>query len=977
MPGFRRLPPPQVRPSLSRTRLLEQLGRVGDTRLGLVIAPVGSGKTTLIGQWLATQDGPSLRYRADRLPSRSALRSDLSGVTPGAVVIEVGRQAGSVDRFALQRVVEQAMPDAPVVVCARRLPPLNFARGELPVPTVVTEHDLAFRPWEVQALYADILDDPLSGDEVLELTQRTQGWAAAVHLWHVARRLSPQPAVSTAASATSVVPATSRLPECLRTYICDQVLDTVDPQLLAFLRDTSVFDTVTVELADELLGASGSHRHLAEATATVDLVTYLPDESGYRYHRILRDHLRLALAEERGPAGALGQYERAARVLSEHQHWDAALVGYCRAGRWEAASEVVREHGAQLALSRDESADALPETVLHRHPWLAVERARGLLAEGRADQAGSLAVLARDTMREPADQAVCQHVVDQVRRLRGSLRDAHDPWPILSAADSRIGAELSAGQRQAWELARRSLLHLAAGRVSDARTVLADAAGDFASDEALVLVLARFALTTFWALVNPAVPSAALETAYEGLPQGASPWVRRVAYAVVLAKGGNAPGLQAAHQHAAERRRLGDAWGAALIDAAVAVVKARAGRPDAALLEELAGQFRRLGAPALEAWALAALSLVSPAGEDGPESEGTSPTIAVAFARAAQAPGALALAYAAMARTAPDGSGVTDDLQALAETESRACGLGTEPWAWLPLGPMLPHPCSSPTYARADGPARPAVPWAQLKVRCLGGFEVSIDGSPVDLTGVRPIAQTVLRLLAVNAGVPIHREVLVDALWGELRDAAGRHNLQVAVSSLRQRFEQLLAGQGRALFARQGHAYVFAPGAEPVTDLQRLTGMLSQANQCRHAGDRLGQIDALGRAVDLYAGEVLPADGPAEWVVGIRERTRLGVAEAAVRLAQLQLERGQLAPAAEAASRSVQIDPWRDGCWRLLIEIHTRAGDQVKAQRVTQEYHAMLQSLGVTSAPLPPLRRVSAASAPSAASGARRLARPM
>ncbi|MGB8384019.1 MAG: BTAD domain-containing putative transcriptional regulator, partial [Dermatophilaceae bacterium] len=511
--------------------------------------------------------------------------------------------------------------------------------------------------------------------------------------------------------------------------------------------------------------------------------------------------------------------------------------------------------------------------------------------------------------------------------------------------------------------------------VRDARTELADAAGDFAPDEALVLVLARFALTAFWALVNPAVPGAALETAYEGLPQAASPWVRRVAYAVVLAKGGDAPRLQAAHQHAADRRRLGDAWGAALIDAAVAVVKARAGRPDAELLEDLAGQFRRLGAPALEAWALAALSLVSAAGEEGPEGEGTSPSTAVAFARAAQAPGALALAYSAMARTAPDGSAVTEDLQALAETESRACGLGAEPWAWLPLGPMLPHPGAPRTRVRADAPARSAVPWAQLKVRCLGGFEVSLDNTPVDLTGVRPIAQTVLRLLAVNAGAPMHREVLVDSLWGELRDGAGRHNLQVAVSSLRHRFEQLLVGQGRALFARQGHAYVFAPGTEPVTDLQRLSAALARAKQCHHAGDRLGQIDALSEAVDLYAGEVLPADGPAEWVVGIRERTRLGVAEAAVRLAQLQLERGQLAPAADAAGRSVQIDPWRDGSWRLLIEIHTRAGDQVTAQRVTQEYHAMLQSLGVTSTPLPPLRRVSRASAPSAVSGARRLTR--
>ncbi len=235
------------------------------------------------------------------------------------------------------------------------------------------------------------------------------------------------------------------------------------------------------------------------------------------------------------------------------------------------------------------------------------------------------------------------------------------------------------------------------------------------------------------------------------------------------------------------------------------------------------------------------------------------------------------------------------------------------------------------------------------------------------------MAQTVLRLLALNAGVPMHREVLVETLWGDLRESAGRHNLHVAVSSLRGRFEQLLPGQSRALLARLDQAYVFAPGSHIVTDLQRLEALLGKASRCRQAGDRLAQIDALRAAVDSYAGDLLPADGPAEWVVGIRERTRLAVAEAASRLAVLELERGRPGGAVDAAAQSVRLDPWRDSSWRLLIDANRRAGDQVKARKAAQEYRAMLKSLGVAMTPEPAL--TSAPRAP-ANHRAERLARP-
>ena len=209
------------------------------------------------------------------------------------------------------------------------------------------------------------------------------------------------------------------------------------------------------------------------------------------------------------------------------------------------------------------------------------------------------------------------------------------------------------------------------------------------------------------------------------------------------------------------------------------------------------------------------------------------------------------------------------------------------------------------------------------------------------------MALTVLRILAVNAGRPVHREVLIDALWGDLPESAALHNLHVSVSSLRRHLEPLLPGHSHPLLARRGQAYVLAPGSVPVTDLQDFDRHVREARTCHHAGDRTGQSAALRAALSVYAGDVLPGDGPAEWVVAVRDRYRLAAAEAAARLAELELARHRPAAAVDAAHRSVQIDPYRDASWQLLIRAHLGAGQPVEAERTKQEYAAVLAELGV------------------------------
>ena len=234
-----------------------------------------------------------------------------------------------------------------------------------------------------------------------------------------------------------------------------------------------------------------------------------------------------------------------------------------------------------------------------------------------------------------------------------------------------------------------------------------------------------------------------------------------------------------------------------------------------------------------------------------------------------------------------------------------------------------------------------------LDVGCLGRFRFRLRGVDLDLASVRPSAVAVLRVLAVHAGTPVHREQLVELFWPDLSVESGIHNLHVAISSLRHCFEAIAPGRGRALLARRDGAYVLAPDEELVTDLQRLDRALQAAACAGAQDDAAGRLGALRLALDLYTGDVLPAEGPAEWVVEIREQIRQRVARAATELSRGELALGGVAAAVSAASRGVELDPWNDEAWRQLIDCHLAAGDHAQAARARQAYWRRLRDLGI------------------------------
>ncbi|WP_173922831.1 BTAD domain-containing putative transcriptional regulator [Agromyces sp. Marseille-P2726] len=385
----------------------------------------------------------------------------------------------------------------------------------------------------------------------------------------------------------------------------------------------------------------------------------------------------------------------------------------------------------------------------------------------------------------------------------------------------------------------------------------------------------------------------------------------------------------------AECEVRGDATSAAVTAGLDFVIRARRGRATSVQANALADRLERLGHTGVAAWSRAAGALLAAA--SGTADARRQITDAETASIATHVDGTRPLLDAARALVGP--SNRAPALMASARRHAFEVGL-----------PRLPS--SLPRVARhADGASAPTVVveprHPHLTVTCFGGFHLCADGTEIELKVVRPPARALLRMLALNAGAPLHRELIADILWGDLGIDSAVHALHVSVSSLRRALPADLVGPAASIVERVGEAYRLGIADRHDCDLADFDDQLAEAAAAKLRRDAVTTANGLRGALALYVGDVLPEDGPAEWVAGARERYRVRAAEAAASLAHLELRFGDGHAAAAAASRAVEIDPWLDESWRTLVMVHRRSGDVVAAQRAEEGYRSMRVALGV------------------------------
>jgi len=234
-----------------------------------------------------------------------------------------------------------------------------------------------------------------------------------------------------------------------------------------------------------------------------------------------------------------------------------------------------------------------------------------------------------------------------------------------------------------------------------------------------------------------------------------------------------------------------------------------------------------------------------------------------------------------------------------------------------------------------------------ISVWCFGGFRLAIGDEVLDLSPIRPRARAALRLLALRAGQPVHREALIEAFWSDLPPEAATRNLHTTISSLRSFLEPGRERGKAQLVVRAGEAYLLALPAGAYADTVAFQDALDRWRQARIAQDEAGAAGALRAVLAAYGGELLPEDGPAEWLQHDREMFRRQAASASCALATVELDAGNLEEAAAVAEQCVVIDPYHDAGWHLLLQAYVRGGERAAAEQARRRYAAVLASLGL------------------------------
>lgn len=953
---------------------MARLDELLDARLGVVLGPPGAGKTNLMARWaqqapvdvvwhratprdadpaeLVRRLGDALRPLAPGRPPARDVDGLLAAIadhrSPLVLAIDDLQLA---DRPPVVAALQNLLLDAPdhlhMLLGSRRAPGLNLARTELS-SIVVAGQELRLRSDETARLFREVYRTPLSTRDAVQITRRTEGWAAAIRLLHLSISGLPVP------ERHAAIRALGDRARYAGGYLTHQVLVGLPADVLDFLRETSVLPRLTPDRCDRLLGTDDAHGALRAAEPHLGLLVSRRNGASYQLHPVVRSHLITELRDAWGDARVAQHYRRAAAILAADGHPVEAARALAAAEDWSGLREILASDGALVAGARDPDwLDRLPDRVVAGEPWLQLARAhtalqRGSLAEAvrlaettaPAGDAGQEVALLREDLRHFAVSWTSGDVQpgaswgEQLRVVVRRPRLDRRGWPGLPHAESGL---------------LRSIELTVLGDLVAARRLLAGSVPELdpntpASMAGRLLAVAHHAFD----------PAAADNLAHRAEEFG-MPWFARMARGVAAAAeyalgGTDAIGDPLAHA-IADSDRLEDAWGAALLTALRCLALVRAGRPAEADFEDVASRFRALDAPALEAWARAGLALTTST-QQLPEARRAA-EIAVGFARSAGTPGALAISYAALGLA---GGRDRDELLAMAQAEAEAAGLDVLPWTWAEELPHVPWPRSS-EHAGHTSDAEPQATRPPIRtetapvvdIRCFARFEFRIGGTAPSLARVRPRAREVLRLLSLHAGHSVHRETLVDTLWRDLDPAAGTHNLHVCVSSLRAALEPGVRREERALIVRDGDRYLLplVPGSR--SDVRTFDEAVAAADRHRAEGDADATIVALERAVATYTGEVLPEDGPAEWVVAARDRYRMRAADAAVLLAELRLTHREPDAASAAALRGIDIDPCRDSAWRLLIRASHAAGDLAAAERARRSYADVLASLGVVS----------------------------
>lgn len=416
--------PPPTRRTIARNELCDalELG-VPASRLILVSAPAGYGKTTLLSQWARASHIPVawltlneadndlerfFRYLLHAwetvLPGirKSPLGLILGGVSPDseavlATFINVANAMPDHMAFvlddahliedpaihvALNFLLDHLPPTLHFVLACRDVPPLSLARYRARHELMeFGVGELAFDLDQTKAFLNDTMELDLENDIVASLHGQVEGWITGLQLVALTSRQHHEP------GKPFVVSGRHRH---VADYLSEDVLAHLSQETRTFLLQTSILGRLCHPLCEAVTGNRQS-QHMLESLerANLFLAPLDDDRTWFRYHPIFAGFLEQRLHQDR-PDAVADLHSRAARWCLAHDLPETAFRHALEGNDVETVIQIFERYlhpkmfGGEIRVVA-RWIDSLPPTWLANHPELLIAQASYLLTTGQPD----------------------------------------------------------------------------------------------------------------------------------------------------------------------------------------------------------------------------------------------------------------------------------------------------------------------------------------------------------------------------------------------------------------------------------------------------------------------------------------------------------------------------------------------------------------------------------------------------------------
>jgi LuxR family transcriptional regulator, maltose regulon positive regulatory protein len=494
-----KLQPPRLPTALvARPRLLQRLDAALERKLTLLVAPAGSGKTTLVNQWiherqangwsqslawvsLDSGDNDLLRFWRSTIaacqtvqPSLgqaalehfaaalqppfaslaletalTSLINDLTRQTQGGLLILDDYH--TIENASIHEALTFFLDHLPAtwsVLLLTRAEPLALpllrwrARGDL---YELYGSELCFSPEETATFVRQSFPIPLSAAVLKQLDESLQGWVAGLRLLaltfpaHEVRSGQATAQTIERALVSLSQPAEPSSPyQPLLDYFVTEIFATQPEQLQGFLLQTSVLTRLSGPLCEAVTGIEAGAVQL-EAIGQAGLFLEKLDGGWYRFHALFAEAMRREAALRLGGETIRMLSLRASYWYEEHAMTAEAVEASLLARDFERAALLLENTNLDGQITElytlQRWLEAIPEAVLGAHPMLCWLAALTLQVPQREKQLSPEARERVEVFLQMAETGARQQQQVELPGLIAALR-AMDAWRHMSYASA-------------------------------------------------------------------------------------------------------------------------------------------------------------------------------------------------------------------------------------------------------------------------------------------------------------------------------------------------------------------------------------------------------------------------------------------------------------------------------------------------------------------------------------------------------------